>query len=165
MKITKRLLFVPLLLLTLSAGAFDLQLVRTPSAADDAKAKLFEPDPAVARLYVYRENGFFGRNAKSNLVIGGRIAATTGAGQFAVVSLSSGTYDLECVASGGGNAVATLIHNRKKAALPMTVEAGQLYFVQETFKGAGGFTLVEMKPETAGPIIRKGRLAQDVQWK
>ena len=61
----KRLTFASLMLLSLSAAAFDISLVKSPSAADEATAKLFEPDPAVARVYAYRDKSLLGKSVKS----------------------------------------------------------------------------------------------------
>lgn len=161
----KRLTFAALLLLSLPASAFDLSIVKKPGAKEDAVAKAFTPDPAAARLYAFRDNAIMGRSAKSNLVIGGRMAATTGAGEFAVVTLAPGAYEIGCVSSGEKNMAVGLIHNRKKEPLTLTVEAGKIYFVQEVFKGAKGFELKSVDPAAAEPIIKKGRLVEDVTWK
>ncbi len=161
----KRLTFASLMLLSVSVGAFDISLKKSPGAAEDAAAKRFEPDPAVARLYVFRDNAFLGRSGKSNLVIGNKIAATTGANEFAVIALPAGAYELTCVASQSGNALASLAHNRTKAPLPLTVEAGKVYAIQQVFRGARGFELHPVELDAARPLITKGKLVEDVRWK
>jgi hypothetical protein len=136
--------------------------VKSASNADDARAKLFTPDSNRALVYVYRDNSFLGKNATANFVVGKKIVADVGPNQFSLVSMSPGTYDLGC-ASRDSNAGVSFLHNLKKAPLSLTAEAGQLYYVQVVFKSVGGFSLKFQSREQAEALLKKAKLAAQVQ--
>jgi hypothetical protein len=128
------------------------------SASDDEKAKLFVPDAARATIYIFRDNAFIGKNAKSKIVINNKAVAQNEVNHFVTISAEPGTYSLMSLTTGEKNALVALTHNKNKTSVELTAEAGQIYYFQEVFTPKGGFVVKPMSAEEAQPIIKKGKL-------
>jgi hypothetical protein len=137
-------------------GGCAVTVVKPAGGNDDAKA--FAPDADRALVYVFRDNAFLGGKLTSQFVVNNRVAAETTRNGFNIVSLSPGTYGVLSVSSHESNVASGLIHNSKKTPLPLAVEAGKIYFVQEIFKPVGGFSVKVVPQAEAEPAIRKGKL-------
>lgn len=122
---------------------------------DEGKAKQFAPDPSSALIYVYRESSFIGKNAHADFVVNNKIAATNAPGQFSVILVSPGKYDLFCHSGNEANAMTSLIHNKTKGKIEVNAEAGKIYYYQQEFKSMSGFSLKEIPAAQAQEAIKK----------
>ncbi len=128
------------------------------SGTDEAKAKTFSPLPNKALVYAFRANAFKGKQTVAKLIVNDKVVAENANNQFSVVVMDAGAYELGCASGHDGNLAVSLIHNKKKEPLPLTVEAGQIYYVQQVFKPMGGFTLKAVTTDEAQPVIEKATL-------
>lgn len=166
MKIQKRfawmLMAVAGFLWPVQAGFLTLS---SKNGNDDAKAKLFSPHPSKALVYAFRDNSFKGKQAIAKLIVNDKVVAENANNQFSVVALDAGAYELGCASGNDKSVTVSLIHNKKKEPLSLTVETGQIYYVQQVFKAMSGFTLRAATAEEAQPVIKKAALAAFVELK
>lgn len=141
-------------------GGFTLQ---RKNGDDEAKAKLFTPNPTKALVYAFRDNSFKGKQAVAKLIVKGKVVAENANNHFSVIAMDAGSYELGCASGHDSNVVVGLIHNKKKEALQLDLEAGQIYYVQQVFKAMNGFSLKVLPAEKAQPIIKKAELAEMVE--
>ncbi len=140
-------------------AGFSPSIMRSVTEKDDENAKLFEPEPARALVYVFRDNSFLGQRAASQLVVNNVPVTKNERNQFSVVSLASGTYNFFSYSSGESSVTVNLIHNKSKSPITVMAEPGKIYYFQEVFKPMGGFILKTISEEEAKPKIRKCKLA------
>lgn len=94
------------------------------SSTDDAAAKMFQPNPAKASVYIVRGYGINPEHLIMTQVDG-----------INVGSLAPNTYML--VTLNPGQHVLSVVGPTNQEDLPITVAAGQLYFVQTSMIWAG----------------------------
>lgn len=124
----------------------------------DRKAKLFSADPQSATLYVFRDNAFIGSDLTCQLVIDNMATSETKKNQFSVLTLKPGSYELMALSAKEKNGLAFITHNKNKKPIKLTVNAGDISYLQEAFSAVGGFSLKEVSAVKAQTMIKKGRL-------
>jgi hypothetical protein len=139
------------------AGPF-LTMETKATKADSDKAKLFEPNPERALIYVFRDNAFLGKSLGTKVVVDNVNVANNEHNRFVVLSTPAGKHALMSLSSKESNLGASLIHNKNKTPVEIDAQAGSIYYVQEVFSPTGGFTMKVMTAEEAQPIIKKGTL-------
>lgn len=145
-------------------GCNTLLVKKGVSLDDEAKAKLFTADASMARVYVFRNASFLGKNLVAKFIVNKKVVAENDSNQFTVISMAAGSYELECISGKNSDVLVSLIHNRKRPPLQLSLDPGKIYFVQQVFKGKDGFS-IEVKPQQeAEPVIKKGKLATTVTF-
>jgi hypothetical protein len=123
----------------------------------EGKLKNFEPDAARALVYVFRDKAFLGKNATSQLVVDNVSTVVTNPGEFSVVSVAPGKYEFLAYSSNESNAVSMMVHNRKREPIPLSVEAGRIYYFETTFSAMSGFSLKNVQADDIQPKIKKAK--------
>jgi hypothetical protein len=114
--------------------------VNKAPAQADAKAKLFQPNPATSQIYVYR-NETLGSALSMPVTINGKLAGNTGPHSYFKFDLPAGSH--------------TITSQGTESTLTVTTELGKLYYVwQEVKMGAfSGGSKLQLVTEDVG---RKG---------
>lgn len=85
----------------------------------DAEAKAFKPNPAVAQVYVYR-NETLGAALSMPVTVNGKLAGSTGPNSYFKFDLPAGKH--------------TITSQGDASKLDLTVEAGKIYYVWQEVK-------------------------------
>lgn len=123
--------------IALMAGCASIN--KAPAQAD-AKAKLFQANPATSQIYVYR-NETLGAALSMPVTINGKLAGNTGPHSYFKFDLPAGSH--------------TITSQGTESKLTVTTELGKLYYVwQEVKMGAfSGGSKLQLVPDDVG---RKG---------
>lgn len=90
------------------------------SVAEDEAAKTFVAPKDKGKVYVFRSRAFLGAGMVLQVSVDGRIVGTTGPGTFLAFELSPGSHRITSYAFDSST------------SLPLTVEAGELYFIEQS---------------------------------
>ena len=82
-------------------------------------ARSFNPAPGKARLYVFRPPGFAGSAVVLQVAIDGRIVGATAPGTFVMIEVDPGRHVVSSQTA------------ENLTSVPITVEAGRLYFIRQ----------------------------------
>jgi len=94
---------------------------------EDSEAKLFRPVPDKGVIYIFRENDYY--ITKFPVIVDGRQLGSMHSGTYFRLEVEPGEHDIWA----DGSDIASL---NKKIRLPLVVEQGELYFIQQTASSA-----------------------------
>ena len=116
---------------------------------EDRAAKLFRPEPDKGVIYIFRENDYY--VTAHPVVVDGRKLGSMHSGTYFRLEVEQGEHDIWA----DGADIAIL---NKKFRLPLDVEKGELYFIQQTASSARSPHLESIAPDAGMSEVRKCRL-------